>query len=123
MARVSVQPTLLQWARSRSGLPQDVVDLKFPSLAAWESGVTRPTLKQLESFAKATRTPLGMLFLPEPPDLPLPIPDFRTVDNQAVARPSPDLLDTIYAMQRRQQCPRIASPRMLPSGAVASREM
>src|SRR6186713_2806972 len=103
MARVSVQPTLLQRARSRSGLPPDVVDLKFPSLAAWESGVTRPTLKQLESFAKATRTPLGMLFLPEPPDLPLPIPDFRTVNNQAIARPSPDLLDTIYAMQRRQQ--------------------
>jgi Zn-dependent peptidase ImmA (M78 family) len=103
MARVNVQPALLQWARDRSGLPSDVVELKFPKLTDWESGATRPTLKQLESFAKATRTPLGMLFLDEPPDLPLPIPDFRTVDDQAIAAPSPDVLDTVYAMQRRQQ--------------------
>lgn len=103
MARVSIQSELLRWARDRSGLSPDVVELKFPKLDAWESGETQPTLKQLESFAKATRTPLGMLFLEEPPDLPLPIPDFRTVNDQVIAEPSPDLLDTIYAMQRRQQ--------------------
>jgi Zn-dependent peptidase ImmA (M78 family) len=103
MTRVNVQPALLKWARDRSGLPADIVELKFPKLGDWEAGVARPTLKQLERFAKVTRTPLGMLFLDEPPDLPLPIPDFRTVDNQVVGAPSPDLLDTIYAMQRRQQ--------------------
>ena len=102
MTKVSVQPALLQWARARSGLAPDVVQLKFPKLDAWESGEVQPTLKQLESFARATRTPLGMLFLQEPPDLELPIPDFRTVGDQAVPTPSPDLLDTIYAMQRRQ---------------------
>jgi Zn-dependent peptidase ImmA (M78 family) len=103
MARVNVQQALLQWARNRSGLPLDVVALKFPKLAAWESGAIRPTLKQLEGFARATRTPLGMLFLNTPPNLPLPIPDFRTVNDRPVAAPSPELLDTIYAMQRRQQ--------------------
>ena len=103
MARVSVQPALLQWARERSGLPADIVESKFPRFGAWESGEIQPTLKQLESFAKATRTPLGMLFLQAPPDMPLPIPDFRTLDDQAVAAPSPDLLDTVYAMQRRHQ--------------------
>ncbi len=30
-------------------------------------------------------------------------PDFRTIGDQAIATPSPDLLDTIYAMQRRQR--------------------
>ena len=103
MARVSVQPALLQWARDRSGLPADIVHSKFPKLGAWESGDAQPTLKQLETFARVTRTPLGMLFLPEPPNLELPIPDFRTVGNEAVSAPSPELLDTIYAMQRRQQ--------------------
>jgi Zn-dependent peptidase ImmA (M78 family) len=102
MARVSIQPALLQWARDRSGLPPDIVQLKFPKLGAWESGDAQPTLKQLETFARVTRTPLGMLFLQEPPDLELPIPDFRTIANQAVPVPSPDLLETIYAMQRRQ---------------------
>lgn len=103
MARVSVQAALLQWARDRSGLSPDIVEVKFPKLVEWESGEVQPTLKQLETFAKAMRTPLGMLFLEEPPDLRLPIPDFRTVKDQPVPTPSPDLLDTIYAMQRRQQ--------------------
>jgi hypothetical protein len=67
MARVSVQPALLQWARDRSGLPADIVHSKFPKLSEWESGDTQPTLKQLESFARVTRTPLGMFFLKAPP--------------------------------------------------------
>ncbi len=103
MARVSIQPELLQRARDRSGLPPDIIYLKFPKLGDWESRTAQPTLKQLEAFARATRTPLGMFFLQAPPDLELPIPDFRTVGDQPVPKPSPDLLDTIYAMQRRQQ--------------------
>jgi Zn-dependent peptidase ImmA (M78 family) len=65
-------------------------------------GEERPTFRQLEKFAQATHTPFGYFFLPEPPEESLPIPDLRTVGNQYVGRPSPDLLDTIYTMQRRQ---------------------
>jgi Zn-dependent peptidase ImmA (M78 family) len=102
MTRVAVKPELLRWACERTGF--DVLDLapRFPQLPKWERGEKRPTLKQLEAFAKATHTPFGFLFLPEPPEEPLPIPDFRTVRDARLRRPSPDLLDTIYAMQRRQ---------------------
>ena len=63
---------------------------------------TKPTLKQLEAFAKAVRVPIGYLFLPEPPDERLPIPDLRTIRDTELSRPSPDLLDTLYSMQQRQ---------------------
>ena len=103
MPRVTVNPKLVSWARERAGLEVSDLVKRFPKLEAWERGEARPTLKQLEKFAKAAHAPLGYLFLPEPPDESLPIPDFRTVvRNERPERPSPDLLETIYAMQRRQ---------------------
>lgn len=74
---------------------------RLPGLPAWERGEGKPTLRQLENFAKATHAPLGYFFMPTPPDERVPIPDFRTLGSR-IRRPSPDLLDTIYAMQRRQ---------------------
>jgi len=102
MSRVAVKPDLIQWARDRAGFPMEALAGRFPKIEAWERGEARPTLKQLEAFAKATRVPIGYLFLPEPPEERLPIPDFRTVSGAVREHPSPDLLDTIYAMQRRQ---------------------
>ena len=58
---------LLVWARQRSGLPTQDLAARFPMLAAWELGERRPTFKQLESYAQATHTPIGFLFLPQPP--------------------------------------------------------
>ncbi|MBI5709554.1 MAG: ImmA/IrrE family metallo-endopeptidase [Candidatus Eisenbacteria bacterium] len=103
MIRVEVQPELLRWARERAGFSVSALTRRFPHLGAWERGEARPTLKQLESFAKATYTPVGFLFLQEPPVESIPIPDFRTVGNVHVGHPSPDLLDTVYVCQQRQE--------------------
>lgn len=102
MGRVVIKPDLVQWARERAGLPVDVLASRFPKLSAWERGEAQPTFKQLVAFASATRVPFGYLFLTEPPEERIPIPDLRTIRNEERRRPSPDLLDTIYAMQRRQ---------------------
>lgn len=102
MPRVAVKPELLQWARERAHMDVDGLLKRFAKLPEWESGEAQPTFKQLEDFAKATRVPFGYLFLPEPPAEPLPIPDFRTLKNRGVGIISPDLRDSIYAMQRRQ---------------------
>jgi Zn-dependent peptidase ImmA (M78 family) len=102
MSRVAVNPDLLQWARHRIGFSVGALGRRFPKLEAWERGEAHPTLKQLETFARAVHVPIGYLFLPEPPEERLPIPDFRTIPGVELPRPSPDLLDTIYAMQQRQ---------------------
>jgi Zn-dependent peptidase ImmA (M78 family) len=101
--RVEVRAELLAWALERSGLERVVLALRFPRLGDWLSGVAQPTLKQLESYAKATHAPLGYFFLPEPPAERLPIPDFRTIGAARLERPSPDLLETIYICQQRQE--------------------
>lgn len=102
MDRVAIHSDILCWALERSGKPPAAFAKKFPKLEAWLSGALLPTFGQLEAFAKATYTPIGFFFLPEPPDEPLPIPDFRTFSSAAVDRPSANLLDTLYTMQRRR---------------------
>ena len=102
MTRVEVEPALLRWARERAGLSVDALAARFPKAGAWERGEARPTLKQLERFAKATFTPVGFLFLEEPPVERVPIPDFRTLAGPAPVRPSAGLLDTVYLCQQRQ---------------------
>ena len=103
--RVDVKPDLLIWACERSGRGVDALarQQSFSKLPAWISGEERPTLKQLERFAQATYTPFGFFFLPKPPEESVPIPDLRTVGNQYSGHPSPDLLDTMYICQQRQE--------------------
>jgi Zn-dependent peptidase ImmA (M78 family) len=103
MNRVPVKPELLCWARNRASRDVARLSKPFPKLEAWERGEVQPTLKQLERFAKATHTPVGYLFLDEPPEEQVPIPDFRTTATVYFDRPSPDLLDTIYICQQRQE--------------------
>jgi len=93
---------MLRWACERTG--HNVASLKkaFPRLESWEDGSAFPTLKQLETFAKAVSVPIGYLFLTTPPEEQLPIPDLRTINSIRPLSPSPDMLDVIYLCQRRQ---------------------
>jgi Zn-dependent peptidase ImmA (M78 family) len=100
--RVRVAPQMLAWARKRSGRTVEDFVGRFPRLGEWEAGKALPTMRQLEDYAQATYTPVGFLFLPEPPEEHLPIPDFRTFGDELVLTPTPDLLDTIYACEQRQ---------------------
>lgn len=102
LTRVPVKPEMLQWACERAGLDIAALADRFPKLPEWLREEVLPTLKQLEDFAKATHTPFGYFFLPEPPVERIPIPDFRTIPRAKTQRPSPDLLETIYLCQQRQ---------------------
>lgn len=98
-------PGVLRWARERAGLEPDCLAarmrVRLERLLEWES-TGKISLAQADRLAHQTHTPLGYLFLKQPPDETLPIPEFRTFTGKAPARPSPDLLATIFLMKRRQ---------------------
>ena len=103
--KIRLQPEVLRWARERAGFdPAELagkLQVKPERVLEWErSGEI--TMAQVNKLAQRTYTPEGYLFLDELPDDSLPIADFRTVGDRLPTRPSPNLLDTIYQMQRRQ---------------------
>lgn len=100
--RVNVAPQMLVWARKRSGRQATDFAKRFPKLERWESGDLAPTMRQLQDYARATHTPVGYFFLPEPPVEEVPLPDFRTFGDEEVLTPTPDLLDTVYTCELRQ---------------------
>lgn len=91
MTRVAVEWAVLRWARERAGRTRESLTPNFARFADMETGEVQPTLKQLEAFASAVHVPIGYLFLREPPEEPVPIPDFRTIADQPHGRASPDL--------------------------------
>jgi len=103
MDRIEIKPDLFQWAIRRSGHTTMDLASRFPKITNWIEGTSSPTLKQLEHFATATKTPIGYLFLTHPPDEKVPIPDYRKSITFQRRPPSPDLLETIYICQQRQE--------------------
>ena len=102
MTTVAASVPVLRWAAQRARLHDDDLAARFKKWRSWLSGEAQPTLKQLEDFARLTHTAFGYFFLPQPPALALPVPDFRTLRDEALAEPSSDLLDTLYLCQQRQ---------------------
>ncbi|MCA9223295.1 MAG: ImmA/IrrE family metallo-endopeptidase, partial [Planctomycetales bacterium] len=102
MTRVAASIPVLEWAAERAQLTDAALTKRFPKWNDWVSGEAEPTLRQLEDFARMSRTAIGYFFLPEPPAIELPVPDFRTVGDNGPTDPSSNLLDTIYLCQQRQ---------------------
>jgi Zn-dependent peptidase ImmA (M78 family) len=101
--RVDIEPEVLEWASARSGLDREEILRHFPRFEKWVSREgPGPTLRQLESFAQRTHTPVGMLLLPAPPHEELPVPDFRTFGDARVREPSADLFDAVFLCEQRQ---------------------
>jgi Zn-dependent peptidase ImmA (M78 family) len=101
--RIAINPSIIRWALQRSGRTTDMLAGKLPKLGTWQTdGRANLTFVELERLSNETHTPLGFFFLDTPPPEDVPIPDFRTVRDKPIGRMSPDLTDTLHAMQLRQ---------------------
>ena len=104
--QITLQPSVLRWARQRVNLTPEALaeklNVKPDRVTQWEQS-GKISIAQADKLAARTYTPLGYLYLKEPPDDSLPIHDFCT-RNTATRQNAlgPNLLDTIYQMQRRQ---------------------
>lgn len=98
--RVDVEPSLLVWAMKVTGADEENLHRRF-KLDQWLAAEARPTLKQLQDFAKATGVPFGYLLLPEPPAWTLPVPDFRE-GYAGAPTPSANLIAVLGQSKRRQ---------------------
>jgi len=103
MAGVAINTEIIRWGIERSGLTTQMLGKKYPKLDQWISGEKAPTFIQLQDLAKSINLPIGYFFLTHPPQEQLPIHFYRTDTSSAPEKPSTNLLDTLYAMQRRQQ--------------------
>ncbi len=81
---VSVEPTVLVWARESIGMTIDEVAKKIKDTTAktvknWEKGKEKPTFAQIERLSFIYKRPLSAFLLSAPPIEP-PFPtDFRTL--------------------------------------------
>ncbi|NAX23654.1 ImmA/IrrE family metallo-endopeptidase [Vibrio sp. V39_P1S14PM300] len=103
-----INPRIVTWARQRAGLSEDALARKLNvknvgKVVEWESGETRPTFKQAQNIANVTNIPFGYLFLPEPPQEELPIPDLRTVANRRTDEVSVDMKEIIRQVMLKQE--------------------
>lgn len=98
--RVDVAPSVLSWALAVTGAEAEGLHRRF-KIDKWLAAESRPTLKQLQDFAKAAGVPFGYLLLPQPPVWALPVPDFREGFDRTPT-PSANLVAVLGQSQRRQ---------------------
>lgn len=99
--RVSVTPSVLQWAARRTGLDDDELLKRFPKFDSWLTGDEKPTLRQAQDLAQRAKIPFGRLLLKEPSGEDTGVPDFRTVRSSVLESMSPDLQEVVLKAQQR----------------------
>jgi len=105
----AVEPEILIWGRKTIGLTKGEAakkaGVKLDTIENWESGLEKPTIRQLEKLANAYKRTLTVFFLDTPPEEP-PFPkDFRKI-------PSGEELyskDTRLAIREAMRIQRIAT--------------
>jgi len=106
MTSVAITVDVFRWARERAGISDErlakSVNTKPEKIRAWESGHEYPNFRQAQKLASALRVPLGYLFLSQPPEITVPIADFRTLPGTEKAMLSLNLQDVLDDALRKR---------------------
>lgn len=107
MSEALITPDVLTWARQRAEISleqlADTLKVQVEKIQKWEKGENKPTFLQAQKIAKIFQIPFGYLFLQNPPEDKLPIPDLRTFRNEPIGELSPEfksLLNDIILKQK-----------------------
>ncbi|HML94457.1 MAG TPA: ImmA/IrrE family metallo-endopeptidase [Thermodesulfobacteriota bacterium] len=77
--RIPITPSVLKWARERSGFSIQEMTDRYKFYGEWESGDSYPTYNQLEQLSDKFKCPIVVFFFPEPPELEPIEKSFRTL--------------------------------------------
>lgn len=110
MARVyaNINPTILAWARRRAHLTEADLARKVGTLPSryreWESGLRKPTLRQLHRLVSVLGEPLQTFYLDSIPNEPEILAEFRRLpDSVSLGEESPELTSQAkLAFERRE---------------------
>lgn len=106
-AAITVNPSLLAWARNESGYDIDRVakrlQVKEDRVAEWEKGERQPTFRQVESLARFFHRPLSVFFMARPPQLPPLATEYRRLPDVEPGHESPELRLALRQMLTRRE--------------------
>ena len=102
--RIPVKAEIIDWAIANGEKTESELKKKY-MLDTWKNPQTdhdNPTFKQIQNFSRDTHIPFNYFFKNHLPEEKNEFVKFRTINNNSV-QPSRRLIDTIYAMETRQQ--------------------
>ena len=104
-----IHPELLVWARESAGMDleeaaQHINNITAEKLQSWESGESRPTVKQLRKVATVYKQSFAAFYLPEAPKVfRPPLKDYRLFPGDTATTISSEVaLDSRLALDRRE---------------------
>jgi Zn-dependent peptidase ImmA (M78 family)/DNA-binding XRE family transcriptional regulator len=106
MSTMTITGEVFRWAIERAGFSDEKLALRLHTkpekIIAWETGKEYPNFQQAQKLASTLSIPLGYLFLSDPPEITVPIADFRTLPGKPSTSISLNLQDLLDDALRKR---------------------
>ena len=102
---VDINPNILKWARIRARYDEHSLAKKVgvgsDTYLKWESGESKPSLRQLFNITRKLNQPLQIFFMSEPPDEPEALAEMRRLPGSQVGSETPEFAAQIHLVMER----------------------